>query len=128
MTKIIDWTKYPNFSEDELRCKHTGLCSMNADFMAILQQIRTEYGKPMVITSGYRHSTHPQETKKAAPGEHSYGCAVDVAIRGEEAMRLLKIALNHGITRVGVRQKGEGRFMHFGIGAPNLPTPMIWSY
>lgn len=124
---MIDWSKYPNFTEQELACRHTGECRMDPEFMAILQAIRNEYG-PMTITSGYRHPTHPIEAKKATPGEHSLGRCVDVGVEGKNAFRLIQIALKHGITRIGVQQKGAGRFIHLGIGGPGFPSPAIWSY
>ena len=127
-TDVVDWTKYPNFSEQEFRCKHTGLCYMDARFMDRLQAIRTAYGKPMVITSGYRDKTHPVEAAKASPGEHTLGLAADISARGADAFNLLKIALAHGIVRVGVKQVGEGRFLHLGMATGNFPSPTIWSY
>ena len=50
----MDWTKYPNFTEEEFKCKHCGKAEMNAAFMGKLQHLRNAYGKPMTITSGYR--------------------------------------------------------------------------
>lgn len=32
--------------------------------------------RPMRVTSGYRHPTHPIEAKKAKPGEHASGLCV----------------------------------------------------
>ena len=125
----IDWSRYPNFSRSEFECKHSGLCNMQPDFLDILQAIRTEYGKPIIINSGYRHHTHPIEKAKGHKnGEHVKGMCADVSVRGEDAYRLLCIALKHGITRVGVQQKGGSRFLHLGLGGPGLPDPMIWSY
>lgn len=125
---VTDWSAYPNFTEVDVRCKHTGLCYMDPAFMRILQQVRTQYGRPMVITSGYRHPTHPVEARKATPGEHTLDRAVDVAVRGAEAVQLLQVALALGITRIGVQQKGASRFLHLGLGGPGLAGPMIWSY
>ncbi|WP_164504273.1 D-Ala-D-Ala carboxypeptidase family metallohydrolase [Nitrosomonas sp. HPC101] len=127
-TDVIDWAQYPNFNEQEFRCRHTGLCYMDARFMTRLQAIRNAYGKPMIITSGYRAKTHPVEARKAAPGEHTLGLAADISVRGSDAFNLLKIALAHGIMRIGVKQTGEGRFLHLGMATSNFPSPMIWSY
>lgn len=125
----MNWSDYPNFSEEEFRCKHTGKCPMHPDFMARLQRLRTAYGKPMKITSGYRDKTHPIEAKKTAPGAHASGRACDVAIRGAEAVELLKLALELGFTGIGVQQKGDGRFLHLDdIEDGTQPRPMIWSY
>lgn len=126
---VTDWSRYPNFSRSEFACKHTGLCEMRVEFMDVLQRIRTAYGRPMAISSGYRHPTHPVEARKGhTTGEHTQGMCCDVAVQGDAAYELLCIALAHGITRVGVQQKGAGRFLHLGLGGPGLPTPWIWSY
>lgn len=124
----LDWSRWPNFSEAELACKHTGLCEMDPEFMDVLQAIRDEFG-PMRVTSGYRHPTHPVEARKGhATGEHTTGRCADIAVQGADALRLIKLALKHGVTRIGVQQKGAGRFIHLGLGAPGLANPTIWSY
>ncbi len=125
----MDWSKYPNFSESEFKCSHTGKAPMHPDFMERLQKLRTAYDKPMKITSGYRDKTHPIEAKKAAPGAHASGRAADVSIRGADAVELLKLALELGFTGIGVQQKGDGRFIHLDdIEDGSLPRPMLWSY
>lgn len=56
--------------------------------------------------------------------------AVDIACSGIEAMDILWVALGMRFTRVGINQKGSGRFIHLGM-APKggrLPSPAIWSY
>ena len=123
---MIDWKKYPNFSEAEFRCKHTGKCDMQAQFLDVLQAIRTEYGKPMKVTSGYRHPTHPVEAKKGhSNGEHTKGACADIACEnGAERFGLVQIALKHGITRIGIAKN----FLHLGIGGPGLPNNVIWDY
>lgn len=125
---MIDWSRYPNFSRAEFACSHTGRCEMRPEFLAVLQAIRSEYGQPLRISSGYRDRTHPIEARKAVPGEHTMGLCADVAIQGADALRLIEIALRHGIKRIGVQQKGAGRFIHLGLGGPGLPSEAIWSY
>lgn len=126
----MDWSKYPNFPESEMRCKHTGKCNMQPEFMDILQDIRNEFRKPMKVSSGFRDTSHPIEAKKEIPGEHTLGTCADIAVSGADAVVLLKIALRFGITRIGINQKGpvHGRFLHLGIGGDDLPNPAIWSY
>ena len=123
----MDWTKYPNFKESEFDCKHTGKNEMKPEFMDKLQALRTEYGKSMTITSGYRHPSHPIERRKTISGEHSSGLACDVAVQGADAYRIIQLAIKHGFTRIGVQQKGTGRFIHLGM-SKDLPNPTIWSY
>jgi zinc D-Ala-D-Ala carboxypeptidase len=126
----MDWSKYPNFKKSEFDCKHTGLNRMRPEFMDIFQQIRTTYGKPMFVPSGYRDKTHPVEAAKQQPGEHFYGVAADVRVTGTDALDLIIIAYGYGIRRIGVQQKGLIRFIHIGMGDKmglGFP-PGIWSY
>jgi len=100
---------------------------MKADFMLKLQTLRSVYGKPMRVTSGYRCPEHPIEAKKSKPGAHASGCAVDIGVDGADAHQLLKLALAAGFTGVGVQQKGTGRFIHLDtLDSPLRPT--VWSY
>lgn len=125
---MIKWSDYPNFSEAEFRCKHTGKCEMQPDFMARLQQLRIQFGKPMIITSGYRDRSHPVEATKEAPGVHCTGRACDVAVQGADALRLINLALGLGFTGIGVQQKGAGRYIHLDDATSGFPRPTIWSY
>lgn len=128
----MDWSKYPNFSEKEFRCKYTGECNMNPMLMELLQSIRTEYARPMFISSGFRSVKHPVEQEKDKPGEHAYGMAVDILCHGDNALKILKLALDRDIKRIGLHQKGNanGRFIHLGIADRfDLSFPVaIWTY
>jgi len=99
---------------------------MRHEFMVVLQKIREEFGKPMRITSGYRHPTHPVEARKQrSGGEHTQGMCCDVACdNGADRFRLVQLALKHGITRIGI----ANGFIHLGLGGPGLPNNVIWEY
>mgnify|MGYP003145243581 CR=1 FL=1 len=73
---MIDWSKYPSFTAAEMRCQHTGKDGISERLLAPLQEFRRLWGRPMRVTSGYRHPTHPIEAKKAKPGEHASGLCV----------------------------------------------------
>ena len=125
---------WPNFSYAELRCR-CGQCEstgreMDPMFMALLQRLRQVYGQPLKLSSAYRCRAHPNEQRKARAGEHSMGLAVDVQCRGQEAFKILHLALNLGFVRIGIQQKGTARFLHLGLAPEDgrLPSPMIWSY
>jgi zinc D-Ala-D-Ala carboxypeptidase len=123
----MDWNRFPNFKAAEFNCSHCGKNEMKPEFMAKLQALRTQYGKPMRVTSGYRCPQHPIEARKAAPGAHASGCAADIGIEGRDAHRLLSLAMSIGFNGIGVQQKGSGRFLHLDtLEGPTRPT--IWSY
>jgi zinc D-Ala-D-Ala carboxypeptidase len=125
------WEHYPNFTKEEFDCKHTGKNEMEHEFMAKLQALRTAYGKPMRITSGFRDYAHPVEAKKPRKnGAHPTGKACDIAIDRKEAYELLKVAMQLGFTGIGCQQNGSGRFIHLDTIEDNSeqPRPSIWSY
>ncbi len=122
---MIDWGRYPSFTAKEFDCRHCGRNDMQAKFMDRLQELRTQYQKPMRITSGYRCTEHPIEAKKSAPGPHTTGLACDVAVEGAEAHRLLGLVMAMEFQGVGVQQKGSGRFLHIDLVAG---LGRLWSY
>jgi zinc D-Ala-D-Ala carboxypeptidase len=126
----MDWSKYPNFSAAEMRCKHTGKVEMHPDFMERLQALREAYGKPMRITSGFRDRTHPAEASKRTTGAHTTGRAVDIAVQGKDALDLVAFAIDFGFTGIGIKQHGGARFVHLDDleGNAQQPRPTIWSY
>lgn len=121
---------WPNFTPDEMRCKETGELAMLPSFMDRLQRLRDAYGKQMNINSGYRSRAHSAERGKKHSGTHVIGCAVDISVRGSDALRLVELAIQHGFTGIGFQQKGEKRFIHLddAPNAPHRPRPHIWSY
>ena len=127
-------TSSVHFSEDELKCSHTGSVRMNPEFITVLERVREVYGKPMKLSSAFRDATHPVEARKgdrAGKGDHCRGVAVDVLVSGAEALELIKVAQECGIDRIGIAQKGShsSRFVHLGISDSNAGKgPAIWSY
>lgn len=129
---MIDWSKYPNFKEQELCCSHCQACEIDTLMMDTLQSIRNEFNKPIFISSGYRCINHPIEIIKERRGEHTHGMAVDIICNNQDCIKLIDLALKHDINRIGVHQKGRasGRFLHLGVGDKLLQDyPIsIWTY
>jgi hypothetical protein len=89
---------YKYFSIDELKCQHCGEHNMDESFMVKIEALRQDLDFPFVVTSAYRCKDHIIERKKKAPGAHSTGHALDIAVSGDQAYRLLREALNVGMT------------------------------
>jgi zinc D-Ala-D-Ala carboxypeptidase len=125
-----DWAKYaPYFSPQEFTCSKTGKVFMAAKFMDALLALRKAYGKPMVITSGFRDVTHPSEIKKEIKGDHTRGLAADVACWSDEAFLIVELAykLDLGFNRFGISQaSGKPRFIHLAIS--ESPGKALYSY
>ena len=120
------------FSVDELKCKGTDECEMDEGFMKKLEALRHEFNEPMIVSSGYRHESYNQVIGGAKNSPHLYGKAVDVVISGKSAYRLMKLAIQHGFTGIGVSQRGphEKRLLHIDTmeNSDTHPRPWIWSY
>ena len=120
------------FTEQELACKGTDECDMHPEFMDKLIAVREDYNEPMIITSGYRHLAYNDTIGGAKNSPHLYGRAVDVKVVGGDALELIGAALRHGMTGVGVKQRGDHdrRFIHLDDmpQSDTHPRPWIWSY
>ena len=100
---------------------------MNPVLLAMLDDLREEYGYPIKLTSTYRSPDHPIEARKSKPGEHAYGAAVDIAcVGGEATFKLVKAAIEVGFTRIGISRKNN--FVHVGVGYSGAPETTIWTY
>ena len=111
---------WPNFSYDELACQHCGSMNLPKEFLIELQKLREAVDMPLTITSGYRCSEHPIEARKPTPGQHNKG-AVDIAAQGSSAVHILKVALDHGWTGIGINVPS---FIHL----DRREEPTIWKY
>ena len=131
MMKELNWNDYPNFSKAKFDCKHTGKNQMKHSFMSKLQALRDVYGKPIIVSSGFRDYTHPAEANKPKKnGAHPTGLAADISVDREDAYKLLGLAIKLGFTGIGIKQRGSGRFIHLDTieSNPLQPRPTVWSY
>ena len=120
-----------HFSRSELQCHcGCGRCEMDAAFMVRLEQLRVAFGNPMHLSSAYRCPEYNARiSHTGSHGPHTTGRAVDVLVSGEDAYRLVQLALELGFTGIGINQKGprEKRFIH--LDDLDGPTrPWVWSY
>ena len=82
-------------------------------------------GRELQITSGYRGPDHPIEAKKAKPGEHAEGLAIDVvAVGGTPVFEIVEAAIDLGCKRIGISRKSN--FIHLGLDTTRVTS--IWTY
>lgn len=122
-----------HFKDYELKCKHCGENHMDMGFMERLEAVRIAYGKPMHLTSAYRCPTYNISVSNTGiTGPHTTGKAVDVAVYGGDALKLVHLSMYRGFTGIGVQQKGDfkKRFVHLDRldEDANGPRPWIWTY
>jgi zinc D-Ala-D-Ala carboxypeptidase len=130
MSDNKDSWKY--FTREELKCKGTDECFMNEEFMNQLHRLREDYARPMRITSGYRDVSYNTVIGGSPNSAHILGQAVDVAVSGNLAYDLIRMAMLHGFTGIGVAQRGpqNKRFIHIDnmVNSDTSPRPNVWSY
>lgn len=72
-----------NFTVKEFACSDgTDTILISPTLAAMLQKIRTHYGKPVHINSAYRTEAHNAKVGGAAYSQHKYGTAADIRIDG----------------------------------------------
>lgn len=94
-----------NFSEKEMQCPCCKQQEMRTNFMEALQKLREEYGRPMIVTSGYRCKKHNEKVGGAKTSQHLRGNAVDIKCARHERYRLIQLALRHGFTGIEFSSK-----------------------
>lgn len=127
---------YPFFTAKELRCK-CGECEGEMDRLFMekyLIPLRREAGFPFIVASAYRCPQHNANVSSSGlQGPHTTGRAIDIRIRGSRALSLVSLAVKHGMTGIGVSQKGDhaSRFIHLdnlSDSETDGPRPWLWSY
>ena len=72
-----------NFKVKEFACKDgSDPVFISPDLVAILQKIRTHFGKAVTITSAFRTAQHNKTVGGVAYSQHLYGMAADIKVKG----------------------------------------------
>lgn len=73
-----------HFNEYEFEC-HCGKCILirpPAELLEILEDVRSHFGRPVTIMSGYRCPTHNSNIGGATHSQHKKGTASDIIVSG----------------------------------------------
>ena len=117
---------YDYFTEEELACSCGCGMEMDSDFMIRLDRFRYYCGFPFIITSAARCEEYNRTIGGASRSKHVEGRAVDIAVRGKDALRIVTEASLFGFHGIGVSQKGQSRFIH--IDDRPEDEKALWSY
>lgn len=122
------------FTREELMCRcGCGGMEMDPYFMDKLHSLRKALGFPLTVSSGYRCPDYNKRISKSGyNGPHTTGRAVDIAISGGDALKLIQYACNFHLLGIGVKQSGphEKRYIHIDdlTEKDGYPRPGVWSY
>ena len=122
-----------HFKDIELACSCCGVNKVAQESLDRLERLRKDFGAPLKLSSAYRCPAHNAKISKTGEtGPHTTGRAFDVVCSADAASRVLRIAIFHGFTGLGVSQKGDhaSRFIHVDdiLGSPIHARPRVWSY
>ncbi len=78
-----------------------------------LQKIRDHFGKPIIISSGYRCERHNRSVGGATASKHKAGMAADIMIAGVSPSEVAKYAESIGAKGIGLYETAkDGYFVH----------------
>lgn len=97
--------------------------NMNPAFLTVLDDIREECKFAFQISSGFRTPGHNAAVDGKPNSEHLRGEAVDIAATSLQKFLIVRIALKHGIRRIGI----GANFVHLGF-SYSLPQDVLWTY
>ena len=84
----------------------------------------------MHVSSAYRCPEYNDRVSSTGEsGPHTTGRAIDILVSGQDALRLVTIAIEHGMTGMGLSQKGDytSRYCHMDDLTEGV-RPHIWTY
>lgn len=72
-----------HFSRREFACRcGCGFDTVDAELLAVLEEVRQHFDAPVVITSGCRCASHNQRVGGSPGSQHLLGRAADIQVRG----------------------------------------------
>jgi len=91
-----------NFTSNEFQ-SHDGTGGfVDEDLLIKLQILRTQVGKPITVTSGYRSIEHNKIVGGEQDSQHCEGTAADIVIDGLKPLKVALLAGRIGFTGIGL--------------------------
>jgi len=117
--KLNDFQISKHFNLKEFECPCCNAVMLRPDLVELLEKIRKEIGKPIIVNSGYRCPKHNEEVGGKPHSYHLLGLAADVRIKNFSPVELGRVAHEagaptvivyryRGFVHIDVREKGLG--------------------
>ena len=92
----------PNFYVYELACRDgTEIFLVHPALLVLLEEIRSYFKRPVIVTSGYRTKTHNSRVGGKPDSAHLYGVAADIRIIGTPPFDVQTFAEKLGVGGLG---------------------------
>lgn len=104
------------FNSTEFDCHGSGCCLttlINPKLIEYLDKLREHFNSPIIISSGYRCTTHNRNVGGATGSRHSKGDAADIVVKGHSPREVAQYAESIGIKGIGLYETvKDGYFVH----------------
>lgn len=91
-----------NVREFGCKCNNCNTVKIDTELVEYLQKIRTHFGNPIIINSGYRCSAHNKSVGGAKNSYHVKGQAADIVVKDIAPSEVAKYAESIGILGIGL--------------------------
>lgn len=94
-----------NFKSTEFDCHGKGCCKatwIDDDLVDFCQKVRDNFGKSVVINSGYRCTIHNKAVGGAGKSKHVNGMAADIVVKGIDPKEVAKYCESIGVLGIGL--------------------------
>lgn len=113
-----------NFQVKEFACKDgSDLILVDTNLVAILQDIRSHFKKPVNLTSAYRNAAYNASIGGATNSYHIKGMAADITINGLSRLEIAQYAESKGANGIGLYDYENG-FVHI----DSRPIKSFWKH
>lgn len=110
-----------HFKIKEFQCNDgTDTIKIDLKLVALLEDIREYFGKPVVISSAYRTSSYNKKVGGSTNSLHLYGQAADISISGIPPKKIAQYAESLGVKGIGL----YSTFVH----VDTRSVKYYWSY
>lgn len=106
-----------HFNEYEFEC-HCGKCELikpPAELLRVLEDVRSHFGRPVTIMSGFRCKKHNRNVGGAKGSKHKKGIAGDIIVSGTSPKKVHSYLVNKYPTKYGIGRYGY--FTHVDVRA-----------
>jgi uncharacterized protein YcbK (DUF882 family) len=97
---INDFRLSAHFKLREFQCRCCGAVKLSPKLLELLEALRSEWGAPLVITSGFRCVPHNRAVGGSPRSAHLRGRAVDIFARPAVQLSLRRMAERLGFAEV----------------------------
>ncbi len=96
-----------NFKVREFACQDgSDTILIDSKLVALLQDIRDHFGKPITINSAYRTPSHNAAVGGASSSQHLKGTAADIVVQGVSPIEVARYAESIGVKGIGLYSWG----------------------